>query len=219
MDPIDPSIEYEMNREQGAAEQRAINARSKPRRHDYQVGDRVVAGHILPTHDGKPVQANADLYTDIPGVPKGKHRRWNATGDEFVITGRVYEGEYAGQFRTQGIHSGELAIHSMAVITALSTAVHADDAPCPRNSEPPAPHDDEQQHGDPMAATLSDRTIAKVLSRPAHVNSIAMLDRDAAAQHLASAAADVLAMPAKSPIHRAMAELRQALADYRETTR
>lgn len=76
--------------------------------------------------------------------------------------------------------------------------------------EPPAPHDDE--HG-PMAATLSDRTMSKVLSRPAHVSSIVMLDRDAAAQHLADAVSDYLAASVPKPL----VFLRQALADYRET--
>jgi hypothetical protein len=84
--------------------------------------------------------------------------------------------------------------------------------------EPPAPHDDEHQHGDPMAATLSDRTLDKVLSRPAHVPAIVMLDRDAAAQHLAIAAADMLAAGNLHAAADARAALRQALADYRETT-
>lgn len=75
-------------------------------------------------------------------------------------------------------------------------------------------------HG-PLAAHLSDRTMEKVLSRPAHVPSLVMLDRHAAAQHLADVALDVLTVimgGGIGPGHPQTAAFRQALADYRETT-
>lgn len=80
--------------------------------------------------------------------------------------------------------------------------------PAPADSPGEAPQD----HG-PLAATLSDRTLAKVLSRPAHVPSLVLLDRDAAAQVLANAVADLLQVIDSDDPHVELAV--QALADYR----
>lgn len=81
----------------------------------------------------------------------------------------------------------------------------------PALSEAPTP-----DHG-PLAATLSDRTLAKVPSRPAHVPSIVMLDRDAAAQHLADEVEGLLSRFSEGL--EIFLPVRQALADYRETIR
>lgn len=69
-------------------------------------------------------------------------------------------------------------------------------------------------HG-PLAATLSDRTLDKVLSRPAHVPSIVLLDRDAAAQHLAAEVASLLTK--FSDNLEMFLPVRAALADYEAT--
>lgn len=73
-----------------------------------------------------------------------------------------------------------------------------------------------QDHG-PLAAHLSDRTLDKVLSRPAHVPSIVLLDRDAAAQRLAAEIAQLMSyFTGNGDLFK---PVRQALADYREATR
>lgn len=73
-------------------------------------------------------------------------------------------------------------------------------------------------HG-PLAAHLSERTLDKVLSRPAYVPPLVMLDRDAAAQHLADMVTDLLTMPGVRQCDPDVYDrARQALADYRETT-
>jgi hypothetical protein len=73
-----------------------------------------------------------------------------------------------------------------------------------------------QDHG-PLAAPLSDRTLAKVLSRPAHVPSLVALDWREAADRLAEAAetadAAYATMPSRMPD--ALSGLRTAVADYR----
>lgn len=156
----------------------------------------------------------------------GQRRSWNVDGDTFTVVGRIYEGEYAGQVRIR--YTGETrdgnrptpaGVEAIHTITELATLTFPAD-------EPPAPHDDEhgvmagEPHG-PLAAHLSDRTMEKVLSRPAHVPSIVMLDRAAAAQHLADVVTAALpymrfgATPETAKIH---SNLRTALADYRETT-
>jgi hypothetical protein len=75
---------------------------------------------------------------------------------------------------------------------------------------------DAQDHG-PLAAPLSDRTLAKVLSRPAHVPSLVALDWREAADRLAEAAetadAAYATMPSRMPD--ALGGLRTAVADYR----
>ena len=73
-----------------------------------------------------------------------------------------------------------------------------------------------QDHG-PLAAPLSDRTLAKVLSRPAYVPSLVLLDRDAAAQHLADAVDDLLNDGKNWHDIAARNKVRAALADYRST--
>ena len=85
----------------------------------------------------------------------------------------------------------------------VEVAFHADEL---RRVPTPAP-----DHG-PLAATLSDRTLDKVLSRPAYVPSGALLDRDAAAQRLADAVSDLVPALSKYGIGR---DVRQALAEYR----
>lgn len=67
-------------------------------------------------------------------------------------------------------------------------------------------------HG-PLAASLSDRTLDKVLSRPAHVPSLVVLD---AAEHLAEVVSDYLShghgMPGSDVLRQALANFRQAVA-------
>src|ERR1700754_4069665 len=69
----------------------------------------------------------------------------------------------------------------------------------------------------PGARVLSERTIAKVLERPAHLPTPVMLACEAGAQRLADMAARLLRSPAlrdRAPI--AYEQTRQALADFRE---
>lgn len=90
----------------------------------------------------------------------------------------------------------------------------------------------EPDHG-PLAASLSERTLDKVLSRPAHIPSIVMLDRDAAAQHMADTIEELhgdvhqcrgfwynpLRKPGAASAKQGPCPTLQAVADYRETTR
>lgn len=70
-------------------------------------------------------------------------------------------------------------------------------------------------HG-PLAATLSDRTLAKVLSRPAHVPSLVLLDQVEAADRLANAADVMLTALGLGVTDRAAAHLAEVLVAYRQ---
>lgn len=71
-----------------------------------------------------------------------------------------------------------------------------------------------QDHG-PLAAHLSDRTLDKVLSRPAHVPSLVLLDQVQAADHLANAADIMLTALGLGVTDRAADHLAEALVAYR----
>lgn len=124
----------------------------------------------------------------------------------------VHPGDIAeGPVRRSSSQAGLAAVKYGPQITSGGAVTPS--SPVPPEAPTPSTTPD---HG-PLAATLSDRTKAKVLSRPAHVPSIVLLDRDAAAQVLANAVADLLNDGKNWHDIAARNKVRAALADYRAT--
>lgn len=160
----------------------------------------IVAGRILPTHDGKPVQAHAELFPDDDpdGTENELYHIEPPTADPVGECNRCHRETW-----------------DASVIGTDDTMRQPSGFPCGGRFATTIAY--ENAHG-PLSASLSDRTMAKVLSRPAHVPSLVMLDRDAAAQQLAARLSDLLAVPGIRNVHPTTYDFaRQALADYRET--
>jgi hypothetical protein len=165
-------------------------------------------------------------------ITKGLRRIWRHSRDTFTILGRVYEGADAGLIRVRYDDNNGTAVHSVQSLADGTDPIDDDvnSGPSVTGTEHHRARLDAviagEPHG-PLAAHLSDRTMEKVLSRPSHVPSLVMLDRNAAAQQLADAVTHFKAASAAARTYVTGTEaakkaseqaMFQALADYRETT-
>lgn len=162
-----------------------------------------------PTSMALPVIGDTVLLSDgTTGRVTGRlHATWRVETD--ARTRYVYLHQIIG-YPDAPVDSAQHRSSSQAGLASLSTSGGAVTS-TPAPSEAPAP-----DHG-PLAATLSDTTLAKVLSRPAHVPSLVLLDRLESADRLAVAADAMLDAAARGITTGPVVErLYAALDNYRQ---
>lgn len=176
----------------------------------FQVGDRVkitvrdvMTGKMIRSHTGK-IRSLKDMSSAEPGV-----------GDWVTCITEVDAPYLMGKSDTE--HT--VAISHLAVDRTRTTWAASEEIELLDEEPEAAPTEAPQDHG-PLAATLSERTLDKVLSRPVYVPSLVLREKaDAladAADAMVKAEADAQRLHNRAPARVALDRLRTATADYRQ---